>query len=254
MGIRVLMNKYFWILFLPLHAFFITALYYFEYISPLLTVIFWIVLSGFGVGVTLHRLLAHRAFNTHPVIENVLSLVSCICVQGSPMFWVNIHRGYHHKYTDTDKDPHSPKKGKLWAYMLWPNKIHYKDLSYRYITDLMRSDWQQWLNNRYFLINYTAWMIAAAIGPTMFLSLVVAQVITMHLEFCVNLFCHLRTMPFSYRNFETEDDSVNYWIPGLLFWGIGFHNNHHANPTNYDFGHTKREIDLTKYLVRLVKS
>lgn len=247
------MNKYFWLLFLPLHIFFIVAVYYFSYVSIGLTFLFWIILSGFGVGVTLHRLLAHRSFKTHPIIENILSFVSCICVQGSPIFWVNVHRGYHHKYTDTDKDPHTPKKGKLNAYCLWQNTIDYKKLSYRHVTDLMRSKWQLWLNSRYFLINYAVWLWAAAFGSTVFLSLIMAQVITMHLEFCVNLFCHLRTVPGSYRNFDTKDDSVNYYIPGMLFWGIGFHNNHHANPNNYDFGHTTREIDFTKYLVELIR-
>lgn len=247
------MNKYFWIAFLPLHVFFLVALYYYEYISLPLVFLFWVLLSGFGVGVTLHRLLAHRSFKTYPIIEGALSLLSCICLQGSPVFWVNVHRGYHHKFADGDKDPHTPRKGKLWAYCLWQNVIDYKSLNYRHVTDLMRSKWQMWLNSRYFLINYAVWMVAAAISPTLFVSLVVAQVITMHLEFCVNLFCHTRGLPGSYRNFETRDDSVNYWLPGVLFWGIGFHNNHHANPNSYDFGYHPEEMDFTIFLVKLIE-
>lgn len=214
--------------------------------------VLWILLSGFGVGVCLHRLLAHKSFETTVEMRNILSTIACFCIQGSPIFWVNVHRGYHHRYADTDRDIHTPKKGALWAYMLWPNFVDYTKLNYRSITDLAREDWQHFLNEYYFKIIWFGWVFALIMGRDIFLTLVAAQLITMHLEFCVNLFCHKRNF-LAYRNFDTKDDSVNYWLFGTLCWGIGFHNNHHANPSSYDFGVKKYELDLTKYLVRLVR-
>jgi fatty-acid desaturase len=245
------MNKYFWLAFLPLHTFFILAI--FNASSFWLIFFFWIILSGFGVGVALHRLLSHKSFETTEIRKKILSFIAVICAQGSPLFWVNIHRGYHHRHSDSEKDVHSPIHGKLWSYFLWTIKIKPETLNYKYCLDLWKDPFQKFLNDHYFKILWSVWIIAYLINPIIFYSLVISQIITMHLEFCVNLFCHLKNIPTSYRNFDTKDNSVNYWLFGVLCWGIGFHNNHHGKPSDYDFGHAPREIDLTKYLVKLVK-
>jgi len=247
------MNRYFYIAFLPLHVFLLISLYNFEKINLIWSFVFWVLLSGYGVGVTLHRLLSHRAFKTTETISNILSLLSCFCIQGSPIFWVNIHRGYHHRYSDTEKDIHSPVNGKLWAYFLWSCKIKIDSISYKFVPDLIRSRFHLLLSKYYFYIIWSGWVVAWMVSPTIFYSLVVAQVITMHLEFCVNLFCHTDTIPFGYRNFDTKDNSRNYWLFGLLCWGIGYHNNHHARPKEISFGYTKFEFDPTTILVKTVQ-
>ena len=245
------MNKYFWLGLLPLHVFLVLAII--STSNWYLIFLFWVLLSGYGVGVTLHRLLSHKAFKTSPVISNVLSFISCFCVQGSTIFWVNVHRGYHHRYSDTTKDIHSPLNGKLWSYILWTCKIDTTSLNYKYVPDLLRSKFHMWMSTYYFYIIWAGWVVAYLISPIIFFSLIIAQVITMHLEFCVNLFCHSNIIPGSYRNFNTLDNSVNYWLFGLLCWGIGYHNNHHGNPNDYNFAHTRYEFDPTVILVNTIK-
>jgi stearoyl-CoA desaturase (delta-9 desaturase) len=51
----------------------------------------------------------------------------------------------------------------------------------------------------------------------------------------INVFGHIKA-GIGYRNFETNDNSHNNIIMGLLTWGQGWHNNHHYAPGNYDFG------------------
>ena len=46
--------------------------------------------------------------------ENVLSNI----FRGGPMDWVSIHR-FHHQFTDTNRDPHSPKEGFLFSHVMW---------------------------------------------------------------------------------------------------------------------------------------
>jgi stearoyl-CoA desaturase (delta-9 desaturase) len=166
---------------------------------------------------------------------------------------VNIHRGYHHKHSDQQEDIHSPIHGKWWAYFLWSCKVDPKKLSYKFVPDLLRSKFHIWMSQYYFYIVWAGWLISFLISPTLFFSLVIAQIITMHLEFIVNLFCHTRGVPGSYRNFDTKDNSQNYWLFGLTCWGIGYHNNHHHKPNDYNFGHTRNEFDPTTLLVRLIK-
>jgi len=38
------------------------------------------------------------------------------CLQGGPIYWVAVHR-MHHRYTDKEGDPHSPRDGKWWSHM-----------------------------------------------------------------------------------------------------------------------------------------
>jgi fatty-acid desaturase len=247
------MNAYFYLIFLPLHIFAVLSLFYTNYLSLQIIFIFWILLSGLGVGVTLHRLLGHRAFETYEWLKTSLSLLSCFCVQGSPLFWVNVHRGYHHKYADQELDLHSPIKGKNWSYWLWACRVDPTILSYKSVPDLLRSKFQLLLSRQYYLIVWIGWILALIISPKLFFSLVIAQTITLHLEFCVNLFCHTNLFPFGYRNFNTPDKSRNFWLFGVTCWGIGFHNNHHARPRECSFAYSNYEFDPTTLLVWILK-
>ena len=81
---------------------------------------------------------------------------------------------------------------------------------------------------------------------------VIAQLITLYQEYCVNLFCHVRGWG-GYRNYDTQDDSVNRYLFGLLFWGVGYHNNHHGDQANFNFARKGLEFDPTTILVSLIR-
>ena len=48
-----------------------------------------------------------------------------------------------------------------------------------------------------------------------------------------------------YRNYDTPDDSRNLWWVGLLAYGEGWHNNHHAFSDCARHGHRWWEVDMT---------
>jgi stearoyl-CoA desaturase (delta-9 desaturase) len=51
---------------------------------------------------------------------------------------------------------------------------------------------------------------------------------------------------FGYVTFPLKDDlSTNCWWVGLLAWGEGWHNNHHAFPKSARHGLRPWEIDMT---------
>lgn len=248
------MNSYFWRIFLPLHVALLALPFVgaWSWWTPALVLALWALLSGYGIGVAFHRLLAHKAFKTRKWVEYLISYFGCLAVQGSPIFWVNVHRGYHHRYSDQERDIHSPIHGRWWAYFLWACKVKAEDVKFKYVPELFRDPVQKFLHYRYFYVVWATWLTVGLLSPTLLTALLLAQVITLHQEFCVNLFCHEQTR--GYRNFDTPDNSVNlYWF-GRLCWGVGFHNNHHGKPQDYNFGHLPGEVDLTKYLVRLIKT
>ncbi|PQQ02608.1 palmitoyl-monogalactosyldiacylglycerol delta-7 desaturase chloroplastic-like [Prunus yedoensis var. nudiflora] len=75
---------------------------------------FWVAITLYvatGLGITLcyHRSLAHRSFKLPKWLEYFFAYCGILSLQGSPIEWVSTHR-YHHQFTDTGKDPHSPIK------------------------------------------------------------------------------------------------------------------------------------------------
>ncbi len=56
-----------------------------------------------------------------------------------------------------------------------------------------------------------------------------------------------------YKNYSPNDSSVNNLLTGYFVGGEGWHNNHHADPKNYIFGHKWWELDLAGIYIRLIK-
>ncbi len=102
------------------------------------------VIQIFAVSIGLHRLLAHRSFQTQKWKEMVVSLLSVFAVVGSPTLWVGVHR-LHHEYSDHEKDPHSPKNLR-WFQIYSGNFYNDLRLHPRFITDLLRDGFQKFLH------------------------------------------------------------------------------------------------------------
>jgi stearoyl-CoA desaturase (delta-9 desaturase) len=69
-----------------------------------------------------------------------------------------------------------------------------------------------------------------------------------HVTWSVNSVCHT----FGRSPFATPDRSKNEWLVGLLGFGEGWHNNHHAFPSSAIHGLRWYQFDLSGYLIRLM--
>ena len=61
----------------------------------------------------------------------------------------------------------------------------------------------------------------------------VRTVLVWHITWAINSVTHL----WGYRNYETDEDSRNNLVVGLISNGEGWHNNHHADPRSARHGH-----------------
>jgi stearoyl-CoA desaturase (delta-9 desaturase) len=67
------------------------------------------ILNILGIWMTLHRYYSHKSFNfRYLFLKYIFTLIAILAGRGSPLGWVYLHR-QHHAYSDTEKDPHSPK-------------------------------------------------------------------------------------------------------------------------------------------------
>ena len=64
-----------------------------------------------------------------------------------------------------------------------------------------------------------------------------------------NAVCELCYTHLGLWNYETTDDSRNLWWVGLLVFGEGWHNNHHAFQRMAAHGHKWWEFDMTYWVI-----
>jgi stearoyl-CoA desaturase (delta-9 desaturase) len=81
--------------------------------------------------------------------------------------------------------------------------------------------------------------------------LYVPMLVIYNVTWSINSICHMPR--FGYRSFDTSDHSRNnFWI-GVLGFGEGYHNNHHAQPRCAAHGLRWWEFDLTRYVIWLLE-
>ncbi len=130
----------------------VASLFMFSWQALCVAVILYWVAGSLGIGMGYHRLLTHRGYKTPKPVEYFLSLCGTLAVEGGPANWVVTHR-IHHRFSDQDGDPHSPRDGGWWAHMGWilvgRAQEHPPAVLRRYAPDLMRDPIQCWLNRLY---------------------------------------------------------------------------------------------------------
>ena len=75
-------------------------------------------ITGLGITAGVHRLWAHRSYNANMPYRILLMIMNSIANQGPIYHWARDHR-VHHKYSETDADPHNATRGFFFAHMGW---------------------------------------------------------------------------------------------------------------------------------------
>lgn len=75
-------------------------------------------MSGLGITVGAHRLWSHRSYKAKIPFESLLLIFNTMAFQNHVIEWARDHR-CHHKWTDTDADPHNTHRGFFFSHMGW---------------------------------------------------------------------------------------------------------------------------------------
>jgi stearoyl-CoA desaturase (delta-9 desaturase) len=227
------------------HILAIGALFTISWTNLLAATVMWWISGSLGIGVGYHRLLTHRGFKVPLWLERTLSVFGTLAVQSGPLTWVTTHR-LHHAFTETDRDPHSPRHGTYWAHMGWIFRGVAQNqplpVMRRYSPDLVKDPFQVVLDKFFWVPIVAAGLILFAIGGyTMVLwGIFFRTVLGWHATWLVNSATHL----WGTRRFETRDDSRNNGLIAAVTFGEGWHNNHHAHPRSARHGIAWYEFDI----------
>ena len=84
--------------------------------------VFYINILGVFIGISLtggaHRMWAHRAYEASLPLRIIYMIGHTIIGQNCLYIWCRDHR-VHHKWSDTDGDPHNTKRGMFFAHCGW---------------------------------------------------------------------------------------------------------------------------------------
>ena len=231
---------------------------------------FWMMLAGYyisniTVGVAMHRGWSHGAFKMHKYLEAFFVIISAFTLQGPALVWCSDHYK-HHKFTDTDKDPHSPLKfkskilGFLWSHILWmlvKNNSHHQ-LDKIAMRKFIKNKMLVWQYRNYLVLVlstitfipisigylFGGMDLHAAIAGLVFVS--IGRALQQHATFCVNSLCH---MPIFGHSSYTHATSRDIWWFAPFVLGENYHNFHHAFPKDYRNGWKWHHLDVHKWII-----
>ncbi|MEO0336467.1 MAG: hypothetical protein AAF202_08735 [Pseudomonadota bacterium] len=184
----------------------------------------------------------------------------------APLRYAAMHR-IHHRYSDKEFDPHSPKRSLFHAFLGWNwwHSVLFQDRS-SYLK-LVPAKHRQ---NEFLIfcdenVNLLQVALAATLycagtllgGEQLALQLVlygvfVKTLIVVWAANAVDVINHTA----GYRNFETGDHSTNSFLMAALHLGgaISWHNNHHARPKYFMVKSNWWEFDVHHMFLKALKS
>ena len=210
-------------------------------------------ITALGITLGFHRLLTHRSFKVPKWLEYAVTLCGSLALQGGPIKWVATHR-VHHAFSDRPQDPHSPKRGFWWAHVFWlfayDEILDHPTKHWRFVPELARDPVHQFLNKTHALQTFLLGFILYAWGgwPFVVWGIFVRTAFVYHGTWLVNSAAHI----WGYQSYQTNEGSRNNWWVGLISYGEGWHNNHHAYPNSAAHGLRWWELDLTYLLIRVL--
>jgi stearoyl-CoA desaturase (delta-9 desaturase) len=236
------------------HILSVVALFTFSWPNLLAAFVIWWVAASWGIGIGYHRLFTHRGFKAPRWLQYFLATCGSLALQSGPIAWVTTHR-IHHAFTETDKDPHSPRNGTYWSHIGWifrgTAQVQTQATMQRYSPDLTKDRYLSLLDKYYYVpIIVVAAVLFAVGGWTMVMwGVFLRTAVSWHFTWLVNSATHL----WGSRRFDTRDDSRNNAVVAAVTFGEGWHNNHHAFPRSAKHGLTWKEFDINWYQLQILE-
>jgi stearoyl-CoA desaturase (delta-9 desaturase) len=183
------------------------------------------------------------------VPQAIFAFGGLTAAQKGPLWWAGNHRD-HHRFADTDRDPHSPQQGVWWSHIGWILSGKYGPIDHGKIPDFAkypelrfmdRHDWiGPWsLAVASYLIAGWSGLVVGFFGST---------VLLWHSTFAVNSVAHI----FGRRRYGSDDTSRNNALVAFFTLGEGWHNNHHHYPASARQGFFWWEFDVSYYVLRML--
>ncbi|KAJ8894200.1 hypothetical protein PR048_006810 [Dryococelus australis] len=206
------------------------------------TVVLVAIQAAVGVTAGAHRLWCHRSYKAKWPMRLILAVCQTMAFQNHIYEWVRDHR-VHHKFSDTDADPHNSQRGFFFSHIGWLMLRKHPDVRAKGrsvdMSDLDKDPIVVWQRRTYLVVMpilcflLPAWVPVRFWGEDPWTSWYVASILrymfSLHITWLVNSAAHIwGTRPFDKNISATENVPV-----AIAAFGEGWHNYHHAFPWDY---------------------
>ncbi len=213
-------------------------------------------LTIFSVTLYLHRSMAHRSVDFHPVLAHCFRFWTWLTTSMITREWAAIHRKHHAK-CETEEDPHSPQFKGIDTVM-WRGVELYREARAQRddIEKYGKGCPDDWIERNLYTRHATMGpvvLLFASFALFGFAGVAVWAIQMLWIPFwaagVVNGLGHW----WGYRNFETTDTATNLTPWGFWIGGEELHNNHHAFPSSAKFALRKFEFDIGWSAIKLLE-
>ena len=186
-------------------------------------------------------------------------MIAWTLMGGSSLNNWSIHHKVHHKYSDTDGDPHNTKRGIFFCHIGWimkyphPEYLDKKSSLIKYF-NFMKDPVVKFNHDYYFqlvlitnlivviipaiVMNYTLW-------ESFLIAFILRSVIAYHWSFLINSAAHL----YGSKPYDVNIDPVQNLIVSFGSGGEGYHNYHHSFPYDYAASEDGEWFNISKLFI-----
>lgn len=219
-----------------------------EFVDYMLPSIILGYLFFFGIDLIYHRHLSHSAYNMNRFPRFLFMLFTSLALQGPPRWWASKHL-LHHKRCDSNEDPHSPVRGKLYAFFIWlmDDRNHKLDTNHVFCYTNIHKRTKKFeydVLEKYYvhLVTLLVIMLFVCFGKYPVIVWFSGACFSRLLVSLVNAFCHDAHI----------DDGKCHATNNIYLWpillGANWHKNHHEHPTRIHLQEKWYQLDF-HYLV-----
>jgi stearoyl-CoA desaturase (delta-9 desaturase) len=211
-----------------------------------------------GHSVGLHRGIIHRTYEAPRAVRNTLAYLCVLTGLGGPLSWARFHavRDYWQNHPDCPR--YFAYRHSLARDFIWNLHMRFEPADaradHRLPPDVLGDPWLRFLERTWPLHNLgLALAILAAFGPGAVAVCVCARIAT---SITAHWFIGYAAHVWGERRFEiagAAESGTNVWLLGVLSFGEGFHNNHHALPGSARMGMRARDLDLGWLAIRALE-
>jgi stearoyl-CoA desaturase (delta-9 desaturase) len=211
------------------------------------------VLTGLGITVGYHRLMAHRSFECRNWVKAGFLIAGGWALENSALKWAADHIR-HHANCDHDPDPYNAQRGFWYSHCGW---LFFKDTFQddKYASRLRQDALVMWQHRYYLPIVLSGLALTFTVGffhnglvggiGCFLLAGVARTFAVLNSTFCINSVCHL----WGRQPHGQADSSRDSWFVSLMTFGEGYHNYHHTHQSDYRNGPRWYNFDPSKWLI-----
>ncbi|XP_055792838.1 acyl-CoA desaturase [Salvelinus fontinalis] len=223
--------------------------------------VFCFLTSALGVTAGAHRLWSHRSYKASLPLRIFLATANSMAFQNDIYEWARDHR-VHHKFSETDADPHNAVRGFFFAHIGWllvrkhpdviekGKKLELSDLKADKVVMFQRKYYKMSVVLMCFFIPmFVPWCLwGESLWLGYFVPGLLRYTLVLNATWLVNSAAHM----WGNRPYDTNINPRENKFVTLSAIGEGFHNYHHTFPYDYASSEFGCNLNLTTCFIDLM--